>query len=344
MQKPQALEARMASSLPTPSASVDAACFSAAASDPAEYELAVQPWELLCLPRQAGDFRYAMSGLRSGDLLLYREHYNLPVKLEGLAPEGFLGIALPLDYQRELVYWGKECPDWGLGASLPGPADAVLGGGHAQVVVMIGRQRLREALAPSAVERLEAAARAHVLTPPPRLMLPFSRWCNRMLDSCHPPPGTVGNPSIADGIMGELLDFLLRLSSGLAPEGSPAKLTVRRRALARCLDYMRERVHQRIPIADLCRISGASERTLQYAFREAFGLSPTAFMRRRRLAAARRELGTASARETSVSAVALKYGFLELGRFAVDYRRLFGMRPSDSLRARPSLRSNRRYC
>lgn len=333
----------MASDLPTASASFEAACFSATAGDPAEYELAVQPWELLCLPRQAGKFRYAMMGLRTRDFLLYREHYSLPVKLEGLAPDGFLGVALPLDYDHELVYWGKACPDWGLGASLPGPADAVLGGGHAQVVVMIDRQRLREKMLPAAIERLEAAARAHVLSPPPHLVVPFSRWCNSILGQCHASCRRVGTSSLADGILGELLDFLLRLSSSLAPERSPAKLTVRRRALARCLGYMRERVEHRIPVADLCRISGASERTLQYAFREAFGLSPTAFMRRRRLGAARRELVTASARETSVSAVAVKYGFLELGRFAVDYRRLFGLRPSESLRARPTLQANWRH-
>ena len=63
-------------------------------------------------------------------------------------------------------------------------------------------------------------------------------------------------------------------------------------------------------------------------------MSPTEFMRRRRLHAVRRKLTTSDS-VTTVSKVAAEYGFTEFGRFALTYRRLFGVRPSESLR-RPS--------
>jgi AraC family ethanolamine operon transcriptional activator len=84
--------------------------------------------------------------------------------------------------------------------------------------------------------------------------------------------------------------------------------------------------------AVLCEMANISERTLQYAFRERFGISPAAFLKARRLAAVRRALQTADSSQTSVGDLASFYGFWHVGQFATDYRRMFGENPSDSLR------------
>jgi transcriptional regulator GlxA family with amidase domain len=54
-------------------------------------------------------------------------------------------------------------------------------------------------------------------------------------------------------------------------------------------------------------------------------------MKRRRLHAVRQALLSTPQHETSVSLVAVDHGFFELGRFAVDYRRLFDESPSATL-------------
>jgi AraC-like DNA-binding protein len=46
---------------------------------------------------------------------------------------------------------------------------------------------------------------------------------------------------------------------------------------------------------------------------------------------ARRDLRVGDPRITSVKAIALHWGFLHLGRFAVNYRRWFGESPSATL-------------
>jgi AraC family ethanolamine operon transcriptional activator len=74
-----------------------------------------------------------------------------------------------------------------------------------------------------------------------------------------------------------------------------------------------------------------SERTLEYAFREQVGMPPARYLRLRRLNGARRELRAAAPGTERVRDVAMRWGFWQLGRFAVEYRRLFAERPSDTL-------------
>jgi AraC family transcriptional regulator, ethanolamine operon transcriptional activator len=81
----------------------------------------------------------------------------------------------------------------------------------------------------------------------------------------------------------------------------------------------------------LCRVTGVGARTLETAFREVIGLSPLQFSKVRRLNAARHVLANADPEEASVKTVATSHGFFHLGRFARDYKSLFGESPSMTL-------------
>lgn len=76
--------------------------------------------------------------------------------------------------------------------------------------------------------------------------------------------------------------------------------------------------------------TGVSTRNLVKAFRQARGYSPMAFVKRVRLMQARQML-TAPAENTSVTAVAFACGFDNPGHFAGDYRLAFGELPSQTL-------------
>jgi AraC-like DNA-binding protein len=51
-----------------------------------------------------------------------------------------------------------------------------------------------------------------------------------------------------------------------------------------------------------------------------------------KLSRARRELMLAHGRSVTVTEIATALGFVELGRFSVEYRRMFGESPSATLR------------
>ncbi|WP_417520550.1 helix-turn-helix domain-containing protein [Marinobacter sp.] len=91
----------------------------------------------------------------------------------------------------------------------------------------------------------------------------------------------------------------------------------------------------RVPsVADLCVVTGVSERTLQYAFRSAMQLTPVAYLRTLRLNRVRVDLLRAIPSQTTVTRSAMQWGFVHLGEFARDYQRLFGERPSHTLARR----------
>jgi AraC-like DNA-binding protein len=88
-------------------------------------------------------------------------------------------------------------------------------------------------------------------------------------------------------------------------------------------------------VTDLCRAIGASERALEYAFKEILKMSPIAFLRRVRLHRVHQALRTGTRNTTTVSAEALKWGFWHFGDFSKDYKNCFGESPSDTLRSEP---------
>jgi transcriptional regulator GlxA family with amidase domain len=87
-----------------------------------------------------------------------------------------------------------------------------------------------------------------------------------------------------------------------------------------------------LSIATLCDILTVSERTLRKAFRITRGRSPCRHLRTLRLRQVRESLMSPQDGAATVTEIATTFGFVELGRFSVEYRRLFGESPSVTLR------------
>jgi AraC family ethanolamine operon transcriptional activator len=88
-----------------------------------------------------------------------------------------------------------------------------------------------------------------------------------------------------------------------------------------------------VTVPDLASAAGVSERTLRAAFHEYFGIGPVQFLRLRTLNQVRAALRNSDPALTTVTEVATRFGVWELGRFARDYRLLFGELPSATLRS-----------
>ena len=84
-------------------------------------------------------------------------------------------------------------------------------------------------------------------------------------------------------------------------------------------------------VAELCTACEVPRRTLNRAFQNALGMGPATYLRRVRLNGVRRALQQRSSGSTTVTDVALEFGFWHLGRFAEQYHELFGESPHKTL-------------
>jgi len=125
--------------------------------------------------------------------------------------------------------------------------------------------------------------------------------------------------------------FDLRETSALETLAVPARPR-RQWIVAEARDYVLANRDRPVGVPELCEHLHVSRRTLQYCFQDVLGIAPASYLRAIRLNGVRRELCRAVPGERTVQDIAAAWGFWHLSQFATDYRRLFGMRPSETLR------------
>ncbi|MBJ7900307.1 MAG: helix-turn-helix domain-containing protein [Cyanobacteria bacterium RI_101] len=115
-------------------------------------------------------------------------------------------------------------------------------------------------------------------------------------------------------------------------EIKPKKTTLKRSAALRQAEAFMESCAQAdITAADIGRAAGVSQRTLEYTFREFYGLSPKAYLKQWRLNRFRLALREQAPQGGRVNEIGAEWGFWHSGQLARDYYRLFGELPSQTL-------------
>jgi AraC-like DNA-binding protein len=101
--------------------------------------------------------------------------------------------------------------------------------------------------------------------------------------------------------------------------------------IQRAVELLEERPSEPWTTVGLATELHLSARALQAGFKRDVGTAPMAYLRMVRLRRANTVLMEANPAETTVQAVALSLGLLHQGRFAANYRALFGETPSETL-------------
>jgi len=168
-------------------------------------------------------------------------------------------------------------------------------------------------------------------TPAPHAMAKLLRLHAAVGQLAENVPEIIAHPEAARGLEQALIEALVGcLSGGSVRED---RLAQRHHSLImrRFRRAVEENPDQPIYIPELCRRIEVSDRTLRLCCQEQLGMSPKRYLMLRRMHFARRALRDGSPGMTTVTEIATQYGFWQFGRFAGEYKALFGEAPSATL-------------
>ena len=98
------------------------------------------------------------------------------------------------------------------------------------------------------------------------------------------------------------------------------------------LTYLNDHADQPVQMIELTALTGKSERTVERIFKKHFGITPYTYFKIHRLHLIRNRL--LHAKNISIGDIAIQYGFIQLGYFGSEYKKLFGETASQTLQKR----------
>lgn len=163
--------------------------------------------------------------------------------------------------------------------------------------------------------------------------LSWRRLVQNMHDECALPDSLVLQGPIAVRMRRLILGGLLfavphRYHDELTSPAQPSPP----RAVRRAQEVIEAEPERAFTVTDLAAVARVSVRSLQDGFRKHAGCSPMGYLQRVRLQRARADLVHADPAKNTVAAIAHRWGFAHLGRFASAYRIRYQESPSETLR------------
>jgi transcriptional regulator GlxA family with amidase domain len=101
--------------------------------------------------------------------------------------------------------------------------------------------------------------------------------------------------------------------------------------VAKALKYVRGQKWGGLQVANLALAADVTSRTLLRTFRQQLGVGPASYLKLRQLNMVRRALRGKCEPSGKVTNIMSEHGVTEFGRFASEYRALFGERPSETV-------------
>jgi AraC-like DNA-binding protein len=160
-----------------------------------------------------------------------------------------------------------------------------------------------------------------------RLLLMVHRQLER-------PDSLMRHPVVLDPLVDSLVHGFLLVADHPYREALAAPVAPGRPAAVRdAIDIIEARPHLPLTTSTLALQCHVSVRTLQAGFQRHLGMSPMAYVRVVRLRHAHRDLRSADPTHNTVAAIAHRWGFTNLSRFAAAHKTMYGQTPLQTLHA-----------
>lgn len=285
--------------------------------------------------RNASALNYQHSYLSTGRLSFSQINYGADVSIEPEPLSSFYLVQLPLSgYDRQRVSGHELHSDHRFG-SVHGPYETL------EMNWSIDCRKLVVRIEREALEQHASSLYGHGVS---KLLQFYSgmnldhpacaAWRNtarHMFGELQRSPQLFDLPLIRAQFEQTLMTALLSWQPHNLHDGAEQKLPrILPRHVKLAADYMQNHPELPVTVESLAQICGVSGRTLFAGFAKFMGMSPMRYLRDVRLERVRQDLLDPH-QPRSVTLIAMRWGFFQLGRMAVDYRKHFGEGPRDTL-------------
>jgi AraC family ethanolamine operon transcriptional activator len=294
----------------------------------------LQGWDLQCLQTSAGRLEGSARDLHIDGMQILQESFkNVTTNQFGAGPAGAFTFGVPLRMQQDGLFNGRR---WSQGIcawdnrremdSIVPPMELFS--------VVVRRELLCDYVLQTEHVDLEYwLSRGGVTVNQPAVTRALSQQLDDLMSACFRGDIDLRSPAAERLVRNEVLEQLAPIivehlgAASSVPLYDASHMHIVRRARRYALDQLSEPLQ----VVDLCQYVRVSRRSLQNSFQAVLGISPLTYLRTLRLNRARRRL---LSRDTGlmVRDVAEECGFWHLSRFGLEYRRMFGELPSDTLR------------
>jgi AraC-like DNA-binding protein len=279
-----------------------------------------------------GRCRYDVKVASAGGVgLLQTRNYTRSVGVNVLRP-GQTGFVLPLFAQADCVINGDQASSSAI--HMPGDLDSahIRGGPREILGVVLPKQRFVHTVAALlGVGPEDVALNDRMLALAPEDGKALRRRLTAILDAACRDPARYPPQDLSNEV------FALMADAYLMGRPERGRTNAQRRPPERIVRMAEERFAEAggdpISLADLCAATDVGKSRLHEAFQRVCGEPPLGYFRKRQLMLARSALLDATPARGTVKRVAMDSGLTELGRFSVEYRRIFGESPSATLNA-----------
>jgi AraC-like DNA-binding protein len=304
--------------------------FTSVFGEPEDFELALRPEGVVgLLITDQGQFRARLTGIALYRLRLAAGEEELARIAHVAVPSGMVLVALA----------GQAGPIWG-GVAAGMDEIVTAGPGEPLHVRTLGASRWDTILVPQqdlAENGLRLAGTSFLplcgiakWRPPSKAATELRELHRAAVRQAQTRSSALADGAAAHGLEQQLLHALINcLQAEIVKREAPVAQR-RREILARFEALLDAEYAARV--AEIGAALGVSERHLRDCSRAHLGTSPSHYRRRRAMQRVNRALRSAKPTEATVSEIAARYGFRDLGRFATRYRAIYGELPSATLR------------
>lgn len=298
-----------------------------------EFLATIRGWNLNWTQLKSGKFRGELLQLGFGDFLFSRGKFNIPFRQRDGAPDGLWTFAIMTNTSSPALWRKREISDEVVMILPPDSEGDVVSRPGYDVYTLSFTEKVLSYTAQIAGFRdpQSLTEGARTLICDRQKMRGLRRKTFQIIGELVDTPPILTSSRLGHYIEFEIARRLLSVLASSRPAASPPPSRMRDRAVSRAVEHIEENAEEPINLSDLCLITGASERTLRYGFLERYGVSPKTYLQAFRLNGVRSELRRVDPASTKVIDIANNWGFWHMGKFAADYRRLFGELPSETL-------------